>query len=84
MYVERQRKWIKEVGLRIEDEVLIVAKADTDQAGWDETWVEPMDATIGTVGVIVRKIDEEKRGITVHTVRGMFNYPFFVLVKVEE
>lgn len=87
MYVERQRKWIKEVGLEIGDKVLIVAKASDEQGGWDDSWVEQMDGEIGLVGIVVADSPDspdDADGIRVQTATGTWNYPFFVLVKVEE
>ena len=88
MYVERQRKWIKEVGLEIGDKVLIASSASDEQGGWDDVWGgTSMDETIGLVGVVEESAVENRdenmsHGIRVRTRRGTWNYPFFVLVKV--
>ena len=85
MYLEQQRKWADEVGLKIGDKVLIVAKADTEQGGWGDSWVDDMDETVGKIGK-VRADDYGQvmghRGVTVVVDGIFFNYPFFVLVKV--
>lgn len=88
MYVEQQRKWIKEVGLEIGDKVLIVGKSVNGSGAWDgDGWVEQMDDTVGLTGVVVNQDesygrDTEEWGIRVQTDKGVWNYPFFVLVKV--
>lgn len=84
MYVERQRKWIKEVGLEIGDKVLIVSSATDEQAGWGDVWATPMNRYIGQIGVVEmpEAPDAELAGITVSVGGDTYNYPFFVLVKV--
>lgn len=88
LYVERQRKWIKEVGLEIGDKVLIVGKSVNGSGAWDgDDWVEQMDETVGLTGVVVLQDEPHGRyteewGIRVETEKGRWNYPFFVLVKV--
>lgn len=90
MYVERQRKWIKEVGLEIGDKVLIASATDSEQSGWNDVWVEAMDAVVGQIGTVreaqweLAEGEYNEYGISVSTDMGMFNFPFFVLVKVEE
>jgi hypothetical protein len=90
MYVERQRKWIKEVGLEIGDKVLIVARANSEANGWDDEWVDGMDETVGLVGTVGDAYEESGGdykpdwGILVGTDGKYWYYPFFVLVKVEE
>ncbi len=88
MYVERQRKWIKEVGLEIGDKVLIVSTASDNLAGWNDDWVSDMDKTVGLVGTVGDAYEESGGdykpdwGILVGTDRKYWYYPFFVLVKV--
>jgi hypothetical protein len=88
MYVERQRKWIKEVGLEIGDKVLIVGTATDEQGGWDDSWVDGMNETVGLVGTVGDAFEESggdyepEWGILVSTDGKYWYYPFFVLVKV--
>jgi len=88
MYLEQQKKWVEEVGLKIGDKVLIVGTATDEQGGWDNSWANDMDEMVGLVGTVG---DAEKEsggkykpewGILVNTDGTYWYYPFFVLVKV--
>ena len=46
-YESDQDKWIKEVGLKVGDKVLVVASAENHQGGWGNTWHDNMTATVG-------------------------------------
>lgn len=84
-YVTQQRKWIAEVGLEIGDKVLIVSSTGSWESGWQDDWVEDMDDSVGLTGIVQESDGSEDAGLSVRTEDGrLWNYPFFVLVKVED
>ena len=77
-YVERQKEWIKENGIKVGDTVKVVRTSPGDTDGWENSWVPSMNDKVGSTISITRF--NGARGIG-HT--GSYNYPFFVLEKVE-
>lgn len=81
-YRRLQRLWVKNNNITKGDKVLIVDKAQDHQAGWGSVWVPPMDRTVGNVGTVM---SISACGIRVgNSYPWDWNYPFFVLVKVED
>ena len=79
-YVTDQDKWIKEVGLRAGDKVLVVATAESGQGGWKNVWAG--DESVGHVLAVNDQMfqnDRPEHGIQLDDGWG---YPFFVLVKL--
>ncbi len=82
-YVEAQKKFIKTTNLKVGDKVKIVRKSFDHELGWDNKWCSDMNDTIGKIGV-VREIMLIS-GISISILGdGCWNFPFFVLEKVEE
>jgi hypothetical protein len=78
-YESDQDKWIKEVGLRVGDKVLVVASAEDEQGGWDNTWTSDMTEMVGHTVTIDEGVHRKGCGIAI--VEG-YRYPFFVLLKI--
>lgn len=79
-YESDQDKWIKEVGLKAGDTVLVVASAESGHNGWGNVWA--MDRSVGEVRTVHTQMFQNDRpvhGIQLDDERG---YPFFVLVKI--
>lgn len=75
IYLEKQG----ECGLKVGDIVKIIGKAETDEQGWNNSWV---DADIGSTGKIVEVCEY---GIRIDFGENDcdFCYPYFVLEKVK-
>lgn len=93
-YMEAEAAWVKEVGLKVGDRVLIVSSANDEQCGWANNWLGPedamdddnMDEAIGCKGT-VQHIPTDGTGISINVDKdsvSIWRYPFFVLVKLEE
>mgnify|MGYP003439469981 CR=1 FL=1 len=85
-YESDQDKWIKEVGLRVGDKVLVVASAESHTYGWHNSW-NTDDMRAGEtleVGEIYQN-GEACLGIGLRVPNGsqdIYGFPFFVLVKI--
>lgn len=92
-YMEAEAAWVKEVGLKVGDRVLIVSRANDEQCGWGNNWLrreetddDNMDEAIGCEGT-VEHLPVEGAGIAIAVENdkvSVWRYPFFVLIKVEE
>lgn len=76
-YIRDQRKWIKLNKLKVGDRFKVIAKAETYQSGWMNSWV--LDMKVGFVGSCVREPNEWGVPLSDH-----LSYPFFCLVKINE
>lgn len=65
-------------GLAVGDKVKVVRKANDNEMGWDNDWVEDMDGCVGKVLTII-----EDRGILGWRLDGGRCFPTFVLQKVD-
>lgn len=72
----------KASGLKVGDKVRIEIPAPDYWGGWDNTWVDEMDDTVGKIGVIVE--DNLKTGfmIEIEDSNTSWEYPYYVLEKV--
>lgn len=66
-------------GFKVGDKVKVLRSAEDFENGWDEEWVSRMDSSIGTEDVICA--DFGKNGFELKYAG--FNYPYFVLEKIE-
>jgi hypothetical protein len=78
-YIERQRAWVEEVGLKVGDTVKILRKAEADENGWNNNWASNMDAYVGKEVKVMQLYPDADYGIGL----GPWDYPYFVLEKVE-
>ena len=69
----------KASGLQVGDAVLITRTVEEGENGWVNSWADGMDRTVGQIGKI-RFI--HPGNIVVDFVDDWWNYPFFVLKKV--
>lgn len=77
-YKERQAEWVKENNLKVGDKVRILRTAEDMEDGWGTVWSIFMNETIGEIGTVIDI--STYNGIRV----GSWNYPYFVLEKVED
>lgn len=70
-----------ESGLKVGDKVKVVRKATNREQGWDNSWTTDMDVCVGNYYEI--NYDGEHTGFALNCI-GNFNFPYFVLEKVEE
>jgi hypothetical protein len=89
-YLEAQEKWLKETGVTIGSKVLVTGSCPSQSCGWNADWAPRMDECIGqTVEVtgIYRgeSTSHDDDGLPIGGIATTpWNFPFFVLVKVEE
>jgi hypothetical protein len=76
-YLEMQ----KNCGIKVGDRVKILRKAEDFEMGWDEVWVDVMDVYVGKTGKVNAISDI---GLNIHFDDLWYNFPFFVLEKIEE
>lgn len=82
-YVERQTKWIVDNDVKKGDKMRVTRKAYNNEDGWNNSWVGGMDDWVGKVFEVC-SIHHES-GIRLEDDCGEFwNFPYFVLEKVEE
>ena len=67
---------------KIDDTVTVVARAETQQMGWDSCWIPDMDNFVGRTGTVIET--DSGRGVHVLFDSGdhrtyNFHFPFFVL-----
>jgi len=75
-YVENHKK----CGIKVGDFVKILRTAETEEAGWDNAWVEEMDDSGGhKFGVLS---DCKGHGFCLEDGQVNYKYPYFVLEKV--
>lgn len=72
----------KACGLKVGDTVKILRIAKDNEQGWTNFWDYAMDETINQIGRI--KEDTASCGFQIIAEGHFFNYPWFVLEKVEE
>ena len=88
-YLEAQEKWLKETGVTIGSKVLVAFGIPTGDHGygWAVEWISRMDEAVGQVATVIESFYSDAAGIRCHWKDGdggEANFPFFVLVKVEE
>lgn len=69
-------------GIQRGDMVVVISKAQSKANGWDNTWVERMDDTIGGTFRVDNVGDNCGIRLDING-GGSFRYPFFVLRKVQ-
>jgi hypothetical protein len=77
-YLEMQ----KNCGIKVDDKVRILRKAESYESGWGTVWNENMDRYIGKTGKVIGL--DRLSGIDVEFYSSSWYFPFFVLEKVEE
>ena len=73
------KKMSKASGIKVGDIVRVLRKDKSYELGWNAVWDIDMDNTVGNVYTVIDVYEEG--GITLNC---GFNFPFFVLEKVEE
>lgn len=80
-------------GIKVGDIVKVTRKAETDESGWNNVWVDEMDAIVGEELVVVA--DTSERGFDLRPITGElrdrmgcptphdFSFPYFVLEKIK-
>lgn len=81
-YVEAQQRWLRKVKPRKGDQFTVLARAESLQAGWADSWTQDMDRALGRTVQFIRIADNPDEGLVMHLYGETWNYPFFVLGKV--
>lgn len=81
-YAERASKWIEENDLKVGDYVRVTRKAKSNEKEWSDSWSVFMDYYIGKT-VCVDSIGKEYGTIFLSLDNSLYNFPYFVLEKVE-
>ena len=69
---------------KIDDTVTVVARAETQQMGWDNCWISDMDNFVGRTGTVIETDSGDGVGVLFdsgdpRTCDDNFHFPFFVL-----
>lgn len=72
----------KASGLKVGDRVRVLRAAEDEEGGWDNVWAPEMDDWVGTVGEISE--DKGDAGFRVDAMGDFWDFPYFVLEKVED
>ena len=82
-YEERQAKWVKENGIKKNDEVRLIRAASNGEDAWPNVWPCTAD---GWIGKILRVEDIDRQNIVCYNPDSddWFGFPYFVLEKVME
>ena len=66
------------------DQVRILRKAKTRERGWENSWVDPMDAAVGKIGTVfsIAFGGQHDVGVEVRGLPMRWGFPDFVLQKV--
>ncbi len=85
-YIKAQDEWIENVGgLRKGDDLLVMASATSNQAGWAHEWQTSQEKLVGRTVQYHRPCDLAKQGgLMVHSFGMKVCMPFFVLMKVDK
>jgi hypothetical protein len=85
-YIERQKKWIDEVGLKVGDKVMLVGDPDPWRCANDWGRLHPNHLIQGDVSVVAEILDERIAVASkMESSNGSGNYfPFYVLLKINE
>ena len=81
-YIELANKWIEDNDLKVGDYVRVTRKAKSNEKGWSDSWSVYMDYYIGKT-VCVDIIGKEYGTIFLSLDNSLYNFPYFVLEKVE-
>ena len=81
-YAERASKWIEDNDLKVGDYVRVTRKAKSNEKEWSDSWSVYMDYYIGKT-VCVDSIGKEYGTIFLSLDNSLYNFPYFVLEKVE-
>ena len=83
-YVEAQNKFIEATNLKVGDKVKVLRKAKDNELGWNNRWVDDMKNWVGEINEVINF--NATSGIRVYSSerKDSWNFPFFVLEKVEE
>ena len=81
-YIELANKWIEENDLKVGDYVRVTRKAKSNEKEWSDSWSVYMDYYIGKT-VCVDSIGKEYGTIFLSLDNSLYNFPYFVLEKVE-
>ena len=80
-YKNKQKQWVKENNIKINDKIKIIMKSFKNDNGWNNNWIDEMDSYIGKIGII-NEINDNNIFIIFDDNRG-FSFPYHVLEKVE-
>ncbi len=78
-YVEAQNKFIEVTNLKVGDRVKVLRKAKDEELGWGNKWNPNMDSCVGSI----YRVEDFNSRYGIETDNN-WNFPFFVLEKVEE
>lgn len=67
---------------KVGDKVRILRKAESREDGWENSWVSPMNAAIGQIGIVV-SLSRLRYDVSVMVQGRTFGYPSFVLELVQ-
>ena len=81
-YIELANKWIEDNDLKVGDYVRVTRKAKSNEKEWSDSWSVYMDYYIGKT-VCVDSIGKEYGTIFLSLDNSLYNFPYFVLEKVE-
>lgn len=81
-YIERASKWIEDNNLKVGDYVKILRKTELYENRWGDEWIDEMSDYIGKA-LKVLKIDSLSGLIRLECDDTSYNFPYFVLEKVE-
>lgn len=77
-YLREQEK----SGLWVGDRVRVIRKAKTHESGWRNSWVSPMDDTVGKIGTVIEVGYDTGIKIKFSRISSTYGYPYFVLQKI--
>ena len=66
----------KKSGLKVGDIVTVIKKAETNEQGWADVWINDMDNYVGKSGYI--SDDKKYKGFYVIFTNNSFVFPYFV------
>ena len=82
-YEERQAEWVKENGIKKDDEVRLIREASSGEDGWRNVWPDKANELVGKI-LKVKGINEKGIACCNQKDGYWFRFPYFVLEKVME
>lgn len=82
-YEERQIEWVKENGIKKDDEVRLIREASSGEDGWRNVWPDKANELVGKI-LKVKGINEKGIACCNQKDGYWFRFPYFVLEKIME
>ena len=82
-YEERQAEWVKENGIKKDDEVRLIREASSGEDGWRSVWPDKANELVGKI-LKVKGINEKGIACCNQKDGYWFRFPYFVLEKIME